>query len=136
MTELEERRLIARCKKAEDAVRNTLAMLDRQQAAAPELSFAKVAQILSSMRDVDHVLLQLESHAFDYPTSPAPGAPGVRLKGWKHDIRWRLFIRRYGSSKHCDRAGTNLLAVITEVLDTLKLPMPAGLESLAQQISD
>lgn len=134
MTDLEERRLLARCKKAEDAVRNALAALDRQAASAPELTFAKVAEILSAMRDVDHVLLQLQSEATDYPCGTMPGAVGVKQQGWKHSVTWRLFVRRYNSKEHCDRAGTNLHAVIVEVLDTLKLPMPAGLESLAQQI--
>lgn len=134
MTDLEERKLLARCKKADDAVRNALALLDRQAASAPELTFAKVAEILSAMRDVDNVLLQHESHAFDYDKGAMPGAAGVKQKAWKHTMTWRLFVRRYASSAHCDRAGTNLHAVIVEVLDTLKLPMPDGLESLAQQI--
>jgi len=132
MTDQEESKLRGRVKKAEDYVRSLTERLKRQENAAGD--FHQIAEMLSGMRDVDHVLLQLQSEASDYPCGTMPGAVGIKQQGWKHAITWRLFIRRYNSKAHCDRAGTSLLEVIKDVFSELKLPMPAGLEKLAQQI--
>lgn len=40
-----------------------LAKLERQASATPEITFAKIAEILSAMPHVDDVLIQLQSHA-------------------------------------------------------------------------
>lgn len=115
--------------------RQALAKLERQAAANPELTFAKIAEILSAMPHVDDVLIQLQSHAHDYPCGTAPGTSGgVKQQGWLHEVTWRVFIRTYPEGKYADVTGPTCLAAIKAVLTQIKLPMPAGLEKLAKSL--
>lgn len=116
-----------------DQNKQALARLERQASAVPELTFAKIAEMLSAMPHVDHVLIQLSSDAHDYPTSVAAGTGGKNM-GWQHSIKWRVFIREYPHGRFADRTELSCYAAVKAVLDEIQLPMPAGLEKLAQSL--